>query len=84
MLWGTLQGQRVMEEFLGHEFSGHAKLALILHEHLINFSTPLSKFEEFAKKMEEKLEQVRRTANSAQAAANARKGGKAGPAENQP
>ncbi|KAL7563479.1 hypothetical protein ACA910_008782 [Epithemia clementina (nom. ined.)] len=50
VFWGALQAHGVMVEFKEAEFSGHPKIALILHEHLINFSTPLSQFEAFQKK----------------------------------
>ena len=70
MLWGTLRAHQVMKDYRGHDFSGHPKIALILHEHLIRFSTPRSKFDELQLQFDEKLEKVQRSVNQAVAAVN--------------
>ncbi|KAL7559235.1 hypothetical protein ACA910_013124 [Epithemia clementina (nom. ined.)] len=86
MFWGSLQAHRVMGEYKDADLSGHPKIALILHEHLINFSTPLSKFEEFQEKLRKEMkelvdhvEKAQRSANQANAAANSKKGAAASP-----
>mgnify|MGYP001950038505 CR=1 FL=1 len=78
MFWGALQAHRVMAEYRKVDFSGHPRIALILHEHLINFSVPMSKFEELEKslsavksELSDKLDKAVRLANQANAAANA-------------
>ena len=70
MLWGTLRAHDIMREYRSHDFSGHPKIALILHEHLIRFSTPRSKFDELQHSIDDKLEKVQRSINQAVAAAN--------------
>ena len=70
MLWGTLKAHDTMREYRGHDFSGHPKIALILHEHLIRFSTPRSKFFELKAEVEEKMEKITRSVNQAVASAN--------------
>ncbi|KAL7562869.1 hypothetical protein ACA910_000247 [Epithemia clementina (nom. ined.)] len=81
MFWGALQAHRVMEEYWEADFSGHPKIALILHADLINFSTPLSKFEEFCdkhylelKELHDKIEKAQPAANQANSGAHNKKG----------
>ena len=75
MLWGTLRAHEVMKEYRQADFSGHPKIALILHEHLIRFATPRSKFTALQTGLEERMEKLQRSVNSAVAAAN-KNGGK--------
>ena len=75
MLWGTLRAHEVMREYRAHEFSGHPKIALILHEHLIRFSTPRSKFDSLQLEFSERLEKVQRSINQVVAATNKKSGG---------
>ena len=73
MLWGTLRAHEVMKEYRQADFSGHPKIALILHEHLIRFATPRSKFSALKVGLEERMDKLQRSVNSAVAASN--KGG---------
>ncbi|KAL7579126.1 hypothetical protein ACA910_019154 [Epithemia clementina (nom. ined.)] len=82
MFWGALQAHRIMAEYKDANFSGHPKIALILHEHLINFSTPLSQFKAFMKKhadelcaLHEKIDNAQRAANQANAGGKKREAG---------
>ena len=70
MLWGTLRAHEVMQEYRVAEFSGHPKIALILHEHLIRFATPRSKFDGLKSSVEDRLDKLQRSVNSAVAASN--------------
>ena len=70
MLWGTLKAHDVMKEYRAAEFSGHPKIALILHEHLIRFATPRSKFDTLKSSLEERLEKLQRSVNAAVSASN--------------
>ena len=70
MLWGTLKAHETMREYRSHDFSGHPKIALILHEHLIRFSTPRSKFDELRVSFDEKLEKVARSVNQVVSSVN--------------
>ena len=75
MLWGTLRAHKVMKEYRQADFSGHPKIALILHEHLIRFATPRSKFTALKTGLEERMDKLQRSVNSAVAATN-KSGGK--------
>ena len=79
-----MQAHAAMGNLTELQFSGHPRLALILREHLINFSTPMSEFEAYKlkmtgeidslkKHMNERIDSIKRTANSAKSAANANK-----------
>ena len=70
MLWGTLKAHETMREYRSHDFSGHPRIALILHEHLIRFSTPRSKFDELRNSFDEKLDKITRSVNQAVASVN--------------
>ena len=70
MLWGTLKAHDVMKEYRAAEFSGHPKIALILHEHLICFATTRSKFDTLKSSLEERLEKLQRSVNAAVSATN--------------
>jgi len=83
-MWGTLQAHRIMSEYRSEKFSGHPKIALILHEHLINFSVPMSMFVDWQKKVKEdfsrlelnlgnEIQKALRVANSANSTANKKK-----------
>ena len=75
MLLGTLRAHEVMKEYRQADFSGHPKIALILHEHLIRFATPRSKFTALKTGLEERMDKLQRSVNSAVAATN-KSGGK--------
>ena len=70
MLWGTLRAHEIMKQYCDADFSGHPKIALILHEHLIRFSTPRSKFESLQTQMNERFEKLQRAVNQAVTSAN--------------
>ena len=70
MFWGTLRAQEVMKTYRQADFSGHPKIALILHEHLIRFATPRSKFSALKTGLEERMDKLQRSVNSAVAASN--------------
>ena len=77
MLWGTLRAHETMKEYRQADFSGHPKIALILHEHLIRFATPRLKFAALKSGLEDKTEKLQRSVNSAVASANKGAGKKA-------
>ena len=64
MLWGTLRAHEVMKEYRQSDFSGHPKIALILHEHLIWFATPRSKFSALQSGLEDRMDKLQRSLNS--------------------
>ena len=70
MLWGTLKAHRVMKEYRAADFSGHPKIALILHEHLIRFTTPRSKFDTLQMSLNDRLDKMQRAVNQAVSSAN--------------
>ena len=70
MLWGTLKAHEVMKEYRLADFSGHPKIALILHEHLIRFATPRSKFDWLQASINERLDKMQRSINQAVSSAN--------------
>ena len=70
MLWGTLRAHEVMKDYRQADFSGHPKIALILHEHLIRFATPRSKFSALKSGLEDRMEKLQRSVNSVVAANN--------------
>ena len=70
MLWGTLKAHRVMQEYRAADFSGHPKIALILHEHLIRFTTPRSKFDTLQMSLNDRLDKMQRAVNQAVSSAN--------------
>jgi hypothetical protein len=59
MFWASLQAHRTMKELLEHGFEGHPKVAVVLHQHLIDYSTPLSAFELLETKMVELQKEVK-------------------------
>ena len=70
MLWGTLKAHRVMQEYRAADFSGHPKIVLILHEHLIRFTTPRSKFDTLQMSLNDRLDKMQRAVYQAVSSAN--------------
>ena len=75
MLWGTLRAHEVMKEYRQADFSGHPKIALILHKHLIRFATPRSKFTALKTSLEERMDKLQRNVNAV-VSANSKNAGK--------
>jgi hypothetical protein len=66
MFWAALQCSRVQTELVACKFQGHPRVAVILHEHLLDHSTPLSLF----RTLESKLALVAKDAKDAKIVAD--------------
>lgn len=68
MFWGSLQCLSAMRELLKYKFAGHPEISYVLFEHLRDNGVSKSEFSGLAKRLktaEERLEQVRKTADRA-------------------
>jgi len=45
MVWASLQAHKVCRELIALKFQGHPDISVILHQHLIDNSVPLSGFD---------------------------------------
>jgi hypothetical protein len=76
MMWGALQAHRVAKEMLQLKFAGYPKIALILHQHVIDHCTPIALFNSLLKDVEDMKKdnlETRNVAHKALSAANASK-----------
>jgi hypothetical protein len=76
MLWGSLQAHRVCKDMMSLRFAGYPKIALILHQHVIDNCTPIAVFNALTKEVEDLKRdnaETRNVANKAMTAAREKK-----------
>jgi hypothetical protein len=68
MMWGALHAHAIAKEFIDLNFEGHSKVAVILQQHVIDNTTPLSKYYELhamVTKNQQDVTKIRVAADSA-------------------